>query len=151
MKNLKWLTINANPMSGTIPTELGLCEDLIMVRLHQTNIAGTMPMSICKLRDSTLFSNTNGILYADCRPNNRTGEPFVICDCCSDCCDHTSQVCVADDWTVKFACFVINHFSYLVIIMMEFSEEFCKWMRQMSREWFRPTSASYHYKVTIKL
>lgn len=97
MKNLKWLTLNANPMSGTIPTELGLCEDLMMVRLHRTNIAGTMPMSICKLRDSTLFSNTNGVLYADCRPNNRTGEPFVMCDCCSDCCDHTSQVCVADD------------------------------------------------------
>jgi hypothetical protein len=79
------------------PTELGLCEKLEMLRIHGTNIEGKMPVEICMLRDKSLNSAKAGALYADCRPNNRTGEPFLICDCCSDCCDHTTGVCIADD------------------------------------------------------
>ncbi|KAL7463599.1 hypothetical protein ACHAXS_003955 [Conticribra weissflogii] len=99
MKNLKWLLLHSNPLSGTVPTELGLCEKLEMVRLHRTNIYGTMPREVCMLRDKNLYdaSGSRGILYADCSNNNRTNEPFLKCDCCTDCCDHTSQVCVADD------------------------------------------------------
>jgi len=99
LKNLKWLLLHSNPLSGTVPTELGMCEKLEMVRLHRTNIYGTMPREVCMLRDKNLYdeSGSRGILYADCSNNNRTNEPFLKCDCCTDCCDHTSQVCVADD------------------------------------------------------
>ena len=66
--------------------------------MHQTQITGTIPDDLCLLRDKNLNSESGtGILYADCRPNNRTEEPFVSCSCCSDCCDHTTKVCVADD------------------------------------------------------
>ncbi|KAL7546031.1 hypothetical protein ACHAWF_009377, partial [Thalassiosira exigua] len=98
MTDLRWLLLSNNPMSGTIPTELGLCEKLEVLRVHRTNISGTMPHEICQLRDKNLNSETGqGVLYADCRPNNRTGDPFLKCDCCSDCCDHTTGVCIADD------------------------------------------------------
>ena len=79
------------------PTELGLCEKLEVLRVHRTNMNGTMPQEICLLRDKQLNSETMGVLYSDCRPNNRTGDPFLKCDCCSDCCDHSTGVCIADD------------------------------------------------------
>lgn len=98
LQRLKILLLSNNPLSGTIPMELGSCEELSNLRLHNTNLSGTMPMSICLLRDKNLNSENNeGVLYADCRPNNGTGEPRVQCDCCSDCCDFTSRVCIADD------------------------------------------------------
>lgn len=83
----------------TSPTELGLCEKLEVVRVHRTDISGTMPLEVCKLRDLSLNSatGTTGVLYADCRPNDRTGDPFLKCDCCDNCCDHTTGVCIADD------------------------------------------------------
>ena len=81
------------------PTELGLCEKLEVLRVHRTNIAGTMPQEICMLRDKKLNNEDNtGVLYSDCRPNNRTKDPFLKCDCCSDCCDHTTGVYIVDDW-----------------------------------------------------
>ena len=80
------------------PTEIGLCDSLQIMRIHRTNIEGTMPQEVCTLRDKFLNSESGtGVLYSDCRPNNRTGNPFVKCECCSDCCDHTTGVCVADD------------------------------------------------------
>jgi len=66
--------------------------------MHQTQITGTIPDELCLLRDKKLNSESNmGILYADCRPNNKTEDPFVTCSCCSDCCDHTTKVCISDD------------------------------------------------------
>ncbi|KAL7540243.1 hypothetical protein ACHAXR_009966 [Thalassiosira sp. AJA248-18] len=98
LKDLEWLILTNNPLSGTIPTELGLCENLSVFRVHRTNVAGSMPQEICILRDKYLNSETGtGVLYSDCRPNNRTDEPFLKCECCSDCCDHTTGVCIADD------------------------------------------------------
>jgi len=98
LQDLKWLLLQNNPLTGTIPTELGLCEKLQVVRIHKTNIAGSMPREVCMLRDKTLNNEEGtGVLYSDCRPNNRTGDPFFECDCCSDCCDHTTGVCIQDD------------------------------------------------------
>lgn len=80
------------------PTELGLCEKLEIVRVHRTNIGGSMPREVCQLRDKSLNSDTNtGVLYSDCALDNSTSAPYMRCDCCTDCCDHTSGVCVADD------------------------------------------------------
>ena len=99
LQKLKLLLLNNNPITGTIPTELGLCKDLQVFRVHRTQISGTMPLEVCKLRDKMLndADGSTGVLYADCRPNDRYGDPFLKCDCCSDCCDHTTGVCIADD------------------------------------------------------
>lgn len=98
LKKLKALYIHNNPIGGVIPTEIGLCEDLSRLHIHKTNIAGSSPRELCLLRDKNLNSeNDQGVMYADCRPNNKTEDPFFACDCCTDCCDHTTKVCVADD------------------------------------------------------
>eukprot|EP00580_Thalassiosira_gravida_P019295 CAMPEP_0201663200 /NCGR_PEP_ID=MMETSP0494-20130426/5063_1 /ASSEMBLY_ACC=CAM_ASM_000839 /TAXON_ID=420259 /ORGANISM="Thalassiosira gravida, Strain GMp14c1" /LENGTH=690 /DNA_ID=CAMNT_0048141739 /DNA_START=37 /DNA_END=2109 /DNA_ORIENTATION=+ len=98
LKKLKALFINNNPIGGVVPTEIGLCEDLSRLHIHKTNIAGPSPRELCLLRDKNLNSeNDQGVMYADCRPNNKTEDPFFACDCCTDCCDHTTKVCVADD------------------------------------------------------
>jgi len=98
LKKLRLLLLSNNPISGTIPNELGNCTQLTNVRLHRTNLTGTMPMSVCLLRDKFLNNKANtGVLYADCRPYNRTGVPWLKCGCCTDCCDHTTGVCIADD------------------------------------------------------
>ncbi|KAL7504037.1 hypothetical protein ACHAXN_002318 [Cyclotella atomus] len=98
MKDLSMLVINNNPLTGTLPAQLGNCEQLSLIHIHQTNIEGTVPKSVCQLRDKMLNTeSSSGIFYADCRPNNKTGDPFFTCSCCTDCCDHTTKVCVADD------------------------------------------------------
>mmetsp|Transcript_1716 Transcript_1716/g.3275 ORF Transcript_1716/g.3275 Transcript_1716/m.3275 type:complete len:665 (-) Transcript_1716:310-2304(-) len=98
MKKLSQILLNNNPFTGTLPTEVGLLENLSVLHIHQTQIQGTVPDEVCLLRDQSLNSETNqGIFYADCRPNNKTGDPYFECKCCSDCCDHTTKVCIADD------------------------------------------------------
>ena len=100
LKKLTHLLINNNPISGTIPTEIGLCEKLSVLHIHQTNIQGRSPKELCELRDKNLCvrgEQKRGIFYSDCRPNNKTEDPFFRCDCCTDCCDHTTKVCLADD------------------------------------------------------
>lgn len=96
LKKLSHLIINANPFTGAIPSEIGQCEKLAILHMHKTNIEGRSPKELCALRDVELHG-AGGVFYSDCRPNNRTREPFFRCDCCSDCCDHTTQVCIADD------------------------------------------------------
>jgi len=98
LQELRRLYLSDNPFTGTIPTELGLCEKLEVLHIHHTNFNGTAPDQVCKLRDKNLNSHANvGIFYADCRPENSTGPPFLECLCCSDCCDHLTGVCIADD------------------------------------------------------
>jgi hypothetical protein len=98
LKDLEYLLLNNNPITGEIPSDLGNCTKLKVLRLHRTNLKGSMPREVCMLRDKALNSEEGvGVLYADCRPNNRTGDPMVQCDCCTDCCDHTTDVCVRDD------------------------------------------------------
>ncbi|KAL7478569.1 hypothetical protein ACHAW6_004325 [Cyclotella cf. meneghiniana] len=98
LKELSQLILNNNPFNGTLPSELGNCEKLSILHIHQTNIEGTVPKSVCLLRDKMLNIETDtGIFYADCRPNNKTGDPWISCSCCTDCCDHTTRVCIADD------------------------------------------------------
>lgn len=96
LRKLSHLIINANPLTGVIPSEIGQCEKLSILHIHKTNIEGRSPKELCELRDKELHG-AGGVFYSDCRPNNRTREPFFRCDCCTDCCDHTTQVCIADD------------------------------------------------------
>merc|ERR1712194_725697 len=96
LRKLSHLILNANPIGGTIPTEIGRCEKLAIVHIHKTNIEGRSPRELCALRDKELHG-TGGVFYSDCRPDNKTKDPYFRCDCCTDCCDHTTQVCIADD------------------------------------------------------
>lgn len=136
LKQLSQLLVNDNPLTGTLPTELGLCENLCkfasaqhvlphspahevssawfihetaVLRIHKTDITGTVPVEVCELREKKLYSEVGGVFYADCSPNTvsitgcdpTTGlckeDPFIVCDCCTDCCDHTTEVCIALD------------------------------------------------------
>lgn len=98
LNKLEQLLISNNPFEGTVPTEIGLCDDLALLHMHKTNIVGSAPLELCSLRDKSLNNEVNqGVFYADCSPNNKTQDPFFFCDCCSDCCDHTTKVCIADD------------------------------------------------------
>merc|ERR1712127_969253 len=58
LKKLQRFLINNNPLTGYIPTEIGLCEDLAVVHMHQTNIEGTAPREMCLLRDKKLNSES---------------------------------------------------------------------------------------------
>ncbi|KAL7551210.1 hypothetical protein ACHAWF_014424 [Thalassiosira exigua] len=97
LSKLSHLLLNNNPLEGTLPTELGLCEDLSILHIHKTDIEGSVPDEVCLLRDKSLNSESVGVFYADCLPDSSMGEPFISCDCCTDCCDHTTQVCIAED------------------------------------------------------
>lgn len=98
LKKLTQLLINNNPIGGTMPTEIGRCENLAVLHIHKTNIKGKSPNELCALRDKNLNNdNGRGVFYSDCRPDNRTNDPYFACHCCSDCCDHTTKVCIADD------------------------------------------------------
>lgn len=98
LKKLSVLLLNNNPIQGTIPTEIGLCENLAVLHVHKTNLEGSAPRELCLLRDTNLNNENNaGVFYADCRPDNKTQDPFFKCECCTDCCDHTTKVCIADD------------------------------------------------------
>ncbi|KAL7543754.1 hypothetical protein ACHAXR_013446 [Thalassiosira sp. AJA248-18] len=97
LKKLSDLTINDNPLlTGTLPSELGLCEELEFLHLHNTQINGAIPSEVCALRGKKLFSDDEleQFFQADCSPDNITLEPFFTCDCCNTCCDHTTQVCI---------------------------------------------------------
>ncbi|KAL7544007.1 hypothetical protein ACHAXR_013414 [Thalassiosira sp. AJA248-18] len=81
LKKLSWLLIDNNPFEGSIPTEIGLCENLAVLHIHKTNIKGSSPKELCFLRDKELNNENNaGVFYADCRPNNKTEDPFFKFD-----------------------------------------------------------------------
>ena len=72
-KNLKFLQIGKNPITGTIPEELGNLN-LVIGGFENTLLTGTMPLSLCD-------NESPGQLVADC-----AGEsPRVECDCCTKC------------------------------------------------------------------
>lgn len=57
-----------------------------------------MPVEVCELRDMSLNSDAGtGVFYADCLADGGAGPPQIEFQCCTDCCDHTTKVCIADD------------------------------------------------------
>eukprot|EP00804_Cyclotella_cryptica_P018933 CCRYP_006451-RB/>CCRYP_006451-RB protein AED:0.28 eAED:0.28 QI:443/0.6/0.5/1/0.4/0.33/6/982/839 len=93
-KNWSYMII---PSLGTLPSELGLCQNLRMIQLQGTKITGTVPKEVCSLRDMKLnldFAQwTEEFFKVDCLPNNETLPALIHCDCCSTCCDHTTKSC----------------------------------------------------------
>ena len=74
--NMVFLQLHDNRFSGTVLAEIGNFAQLEVFTLHETDISGVMPQSVCTLLNSQLDS-----LIADCQGNNRDIE----CPCCTDC------------------------------------------------------------------
>jgi len=98
LTKLEQFVLSHNPLlSGSIPTELGNCIDLNNLRLQNTNLTGSVPPEVCALRDIKLnldSSWTESFFWTDCSPDNETLPPYVVCECCSTCCDHTTKECL---------------------------------------------------------
>lgn len=75
LQRLRYLSLAGNPpMSGPVPQELGQLPILKSVYLHNTNLQGSVPQSVC---------STSSVLWADCTE--------VECgSCCTVCCYDTA-------------------------------------------------------------
>ena len=76
LTQLEFVQMHINFFSGTVPDGLGNALNLATFNLHENNFVGSMPSSVCLLRDRFLTS-----LIADCAGN----PPQIECTCCSDC------------------------------------------------------------------
>ena len=80
--SLRELRVSQNQLDGTIPTELGDSLRLGVAWFHLNNLNGTMPSSMCNLKDNYGLIG----LQADCDPSDPFVSPAVECDCCTSCC-----------------------------------------------------------------
>jgi hypothetical protein len=117
LKDLVYFSIYSNLFTGTLPSELGKCEKLgechlslplskpfhslpdspititvEWVQFQDNQINGTVPNEVCLLRSKNLYNEDENIevLKADCCAGSATNEPFIKCECCHTCCDHTT-------------------------------------------------------------
>lgn len=78
---LRDLYLNGNPLTGTVPpVSAGELENLNEFLLHETQVTGTMPQSLCDLRTNFVLDD----LFADCGG----ASPEIQCefpDCCNRC------------------------------------------------------------------
>ncbi len=68
-----------------------------MVQIDGNQLGGTVPKEVCALTTKNLNSEIPDViefLKADCSNDNGTNLPFIHCDCCSVCCDHTTTQCI---------------------------------------------------------
>ena len=85
MTNLQGLKASRNSFSGTVPSELGLLQDMLLIHIHvNKDISGEVPIEICRLRGPENLQ----FLNADCAGS----VPRISCDCCTGCCDEY-EVC----------------------------------------------------------
>ncbi len=89
LTNLRQLVVSSNPLTGTIPSTLGLCNHLEVLSIDDTYIEGTIPDEVCLLTRG--YNDLQ--IRADCSPDQATAVPFIICDCCENCCDHITHEC----------------------------------------------------------
>lgn len=71
-----------NQFTGIVPEDMGNLTMMTTFNLHENAFSGTMPESVCDLRE-----NNGGLLkslIADCL-NTTTFGPDISCDCCSSC------------------------------------------------------------------
>jgi Leucine-rich repeat (LRR) protein len=80
LTNLNFLQVHANDFTGTVPEAFGAFSELTAFTLHETDISGVMPTSVCDLLQP---AGKLGSLIADCLGDN----PDIECDCCTDCRD----------------------------------------------------------------
>jgi hypothetical protein len=76
LDDLNFLDFSNNKIGGVIPIQLANLEELESLLLHDNGIRGAVPMLICNLRETGLKE-----LKVDCD----TDPPKVTCDCCTNC------------------------------------------------------------------
>lgn len=76
LDDLTFLDLSNNKIGGVIPIQLANLEELESLLLHDNEIKGVVPLLICNLRESDLKD-----LKVDCDSD----IPKVTCDCCSNC------------------------------------------------------------------
>ena len=107
---LEWLDLSNSALSGTISNNIGLLtnlgrlylsgnkfhgtvpatpESLEHLHVNGNDLTGTMPESLCRNQ----FQKTASFV-ADCGSNNETGVPELLCDCCTECCDPITGICI---------------------------------------------------------
>ena len=80
---MEFLQLHDNFFTGTIPPSLGDSTRLAAFTLHETEIGGVMPQSICDLLVTAGNGGVLGSLIADCTEP----DPDIVCTCCTDCRD----------------------------------------------------------------
>lgn len=98
LPSISYLLLSSNPITGTIPTELGLISGLLRFDADFTELSGSIPEELCMLRGDTLL----GKLKTDCAagdPSDNTTDasaaPAVFCPegCCTKCCNRETKEC----------------------------------------------------------
>merc|ERR1712232_518751 len=86
MTNMKGLKAARNSFNGTLPSEIGLLDDLLLLHIHVNPfLGGTVPLEVCLLRGPENLQ----FLNADCAGSvPRIGRTF---GCCTGCCDEYGQ------------------------------------------------------------
>jgi len=78
--NLRDLFIDGNNLEGTVPEVApGELTEFNEFLLQNNQITGTMPASVCSLRDDTIGSLED--LWSDCG----SSPPEIVCECCTRC------------------------------------------------------------------
>lgn len=83
LESLRFLQIDSNEFSGTIPTQLGNLKELVFASLTDLNLNGMMPSQVCANRGIPSDPSNGNLseLIADCE----TPDSKVFCECCSAC------------------------------------------------------------------
>jgi len=66
--NLELMNLSGNPITGTIPSEIGALSSLTTLDLSNTNVTGTLPEEICSIENISI-----------------TLPCAVACSCCNQC------------------------------------------------------------------
>lgn len=76
------MLVDNNNLEGTLPMELGALLIAESIEVHNNNIQGLVPTSIC---DNILPLGELGILTADCGGGDNDKPAMVECSCCTLC------------------------------------------------------------------
>ncbi|CAB9529293.1 leucine Rich Repeat [Seminavis robusta] len=79
---MKGIKLQRNQLEGTLPSELGLLSNLLLLWVHGNELEGSVPVEVCLIP-------TVQYLNADCAGN----DPPISCPlgCCTGCCDEFGQ------------------------------------------------------------
>lgn len=79
-------SIKDNHVVGTIPEELGDLLNLQTIHLAGNMLSGKMPDSVCALESRDLYEASTDCL-------NVLSHHYMLCACCTKCCDGGEQTC----------------------------------------------------------
>jgi hypothetical protein len=114
---MQFLDLDANKLTGTIPTWIGLLTSLDHLLLNRNELTGTLPTTLSNMRHLTVFLIDGNSLtgnadvvcqspdvnpqffVSDCYPSPDGTGPEVQCLCCALCCDDGDPSFNDRSWT----------------------------------------------------